>query len=241
MSVISIELKKYRRSGLPLILFAPGLLGFLYSVVVFGLRKETLLSLPLPPMTILLTQLYGVVMLLNLFGIVVAVSLIFNIEYQGNAIQKMISLPISMVKVYGAKCLIITCTLIVNVVLQSVALGYLGATYLSAGAFDIAQLLSHAVYYFIVALPVATFMMLIASRIENIWVTLGVGVAGFISGMAMTLGNNPLFLINPFTLIMQPAFSTTAALNGTVITVSIIEAVIFYIAGLLAAKHFKHE
>ena len=35
-------------------------------------RKDTLLNLPLAPMDVLLTQLYGMIMVLNLFGIVVA-------------------------------------------------------------------------------------------------------------------------------------------------------------------------
>lgn len=51
---------------------ALGLLGSAYALLNFIVRKDTLLSLPLAPMTILLTQLYGMIMTLNLFGIIVA-------------------------------------------------------------------------------------------------------------------------------------------------------------------------
>lgn len=70
-----------------------GLLGALYAFVNFIVRKEVLLSLPLPPMDVLLTQLYGMVMVLNMFGIIVATTLTYNMEFQGNAIKKMYMLP----------------------------------------------------------------------------------------------------------------------------------------------------
>lgn len=241
MSTISIELKKYRRSGIVPALFAPGILGFLYSVVVFILRKETLLSLPLPPMTILLTQLYGVVMLLNLFGIVVSSSLMFNIEYQGNAIRKIASMPMNMVDVYIAKFAIVTFALFLNIVLQSVALWYIGTTYLPNGAFEVFPLITNTVFYLVVAMPAVAFMVLLASRLENIWISLGIGVAGFISGLTMSTNQIALFLINPFVIIMQPALSSTAEFDGAVLAVSVVELILLFFAGLLTAKHFKHE
>ena len=47
-------------------------LGAAYAFVNFIVRKDTLLNLPLAPMDVLLTQLYGMIMVMNLFGIVVA-------------------------------------------------------------------------------------------------------------------------------------------------------------------------
>ena len=62
---------------------ALGLLGGAYALLNFIVRKDTLLSLPLAPMTILLTQLYGMIMTLNLFGIIVAACMIYNMEFKG--------------------------------------------------------------------------------------------------------------------------------------------------------------
>ena len=42
-----------------------------------------------------------------------------------------------------------------------------------------------AAYSFITSMPVLSFMLFISSRFENMWVPLGIGVAGFLSGMAL--------------------------------------------------------
>ena len=88
MKNLTVELKKCKRTGILVVLPLVGLLGALYAFVNFIVRKEVLLSLPLPPMDVLLTQLYGMVMVLNMFGIIVATTLTYNMEFQGNAIKK---------------------------------------------------------------------------------------------------------------------------------------------------------
>ena len=72
MKIWSIELRKEKRTGVIPVLLAVGVLGGAYAFANFILRKETLLSLPLDPMDVLLTQLYGVIMILNMFGIIAA-------------------------------------------------------------------------------------------------------------------------------------------------------------------------
>ena len=78
MKTLIIELKKEKRTGIILLMPALGLLGGAYALLNFIVRKDTLLSLPLAPMTILLTQLYGMIMTLNLFGIIVAACMIYK-------------------------------------------------------------------------------------------------------------------------------------------------------------------
>lgn len=81
MKTLIIELKKEKRTGIILLMPALGLLGSAYALLNFIVRKDTLLSLPLAPMTILLTQLYGMIMTLNLFGIIVAACMIYTCSY----------------------------------------------------------------------------------------------------------------------------------------------------------------
>ena len=59
MKTLIIELKKEKRTGIILLMPTLGLLGGAYALLNFIVRKDTLLSLPLAPMTILLTQLYA--------------------------------------------------------------------------------------------------------------------------------------------------------------------------------------
>ena len=78
MKTLAIELRKGKRTGVIPVLLAVGVLGAAYAFVNFIVRKDTLLNLPLAPMDVLLTQLYGMIMVLNLFGIVVAACMIYN-------------------------------------------------------------------------------------------------------------------------------------------------------------------
>lgn len=93
MRNLTIELKKCKHTGILEVLPILGLLGALYAFANFTVRKDVLLNLPLPPMDVLLTQLYGMIMVLNMFGIIVATTLTYNIEFQGSAIKKMYMLP----------------------------------------------------------------------------------------------------------------------------------------------------
>ena len=56
----------------------------------------------------LLTQLYGMIMVLNLFGIVVAACMIYNMEFKGSAVKKMYMLPVSVPAMYLCNFLILT-------------------------------------------------------------------------------------------------------------------------------------
>ena len=55
MSLLTIELQKEKRAGVIPVLIAVGILGAAYALVNFFVRKNTLLSLPLAPMDVLLT------------------------------------------------------------------------------------------------------------------------------------------------------------------------------------------
>ena len=79
MKTLAIELREGKRTGVIHVLLAVGDLGADYAFVNFIVRKDTLLNLPLAPMDVLLTQLYGMIMVMNLFGIVVSACMIYNI------------------------------------------------------------------------------------------------------------------------------------------------------------------
>ncbi|OPX42552.1 ABC-2 family transporter protein [Ruminiclostridium hungatei] len=241
MKLLSIELKKGRRSGVFPVMLGVGLLGALYAFANFAVRKESLLSLPLPPMTILLTQLYGMIMVMNLFGIIVAACLIYNVEHRGNALNKMMALPISISGIYFTKFAILTTLVAVGIALQNIALAIIGNLYLPEGTFDAAVLLRFTVYSFVTSMPVLSFMLAVSSRFESMWITLGIGVAGFFSGMTMTTANSKLFLINPFVLIMEPAMSPNTVIDTTVIVLSISETIVFLVAGQMLMKHIRYE
>ena len=223
MKTLIIELKKEKRTGIILLMPTLGLLGGAYALLNFIVRKDTLLSLPLAPMTILLTQLYGMIMTLNLFGIIVAACMIYNIEFKGNAVKKMYVLPIHVPAMYLCKFLILTILLSVAAALQNLALTQIGITSLPEGTFELYTLI------------------IFASRFANMWVPLGIGVAGFLSGMALGTSKISLFLTDPFVVILKPAVSMSAEPDVSVMVIAIIETLLFLLAGLWMSAHTHYE
>ena len=241
MRTLVIELRKGKRTGAIPILLAVGILGAAYAFVNFIVRKDTLLNLPLDPMDVLLTQLYGMIVILNLFGIVVAACLVYNMEFKGTAIKKMYVLPISVPGMYLCKFLILTVMLLVAVSVENLALIQIGVTDLPQGTFEMGTLLRFAVYSFITSMPVLSFMILISSRFENMWIPLGVGVAGFLSGMALATSDLAALMIHPFVIILKPAVAMSAQPDMGVILISMAETLLFLATGLWTAKKLRYE
>lgn len=239
MRTLSIELRKEKRTGIIPLMFLVGILGAAYAFVNFIVRKDTLLNLPLDPMDVLLTQLYGMIMILNMFGIIVAACMIYNMEFKGSAVKKMYMLPMSVPAMYFCKFLILTVMLLVAIAFQNLALTQIGLTDLPEDTFEFGTLLPFAGYSFITSMPVLSFMLLISSRFPNMWMPLGIGVAGFLSGMALASPNISWFCIHPFVVMLKPAVAMRAQPDMIVVIFSLIETVLFLFAGLLTAK-IKH-
>lgn len=241
MNALWIELRKEKRTGIISVLLAVGVLGAAYAFVNFMIRKDTLLSLPLAPMDVLLTQLYGMIVVLNMFGIVVASCMAYNMEFKGNAVKKMYMLPMSVPGMYLCKLLILTFMLLAAIILQNLALARIGMTDLPQGSFEMMAVIRFAAYSFITSMPVLSFMLFISSRFENMWVPLGIGVAGFLSGMALANSDMDILMAHPFVVMLKPAVAMSAQPDGTVIMVSLVETALFLAASLWMAKNLRYE
>jgi hypothetical protein len=241
MRALVIELRKEKRTGVIPVLPAVGILGAAYAFVNFLVRKDTLLGLPLAPMDVLLTQLYGMIMILNLFGIVVAACMVFHLEFKGSAIKKMYMLPMSVPGMYLCKFLILTVMLFVATALENLALMKIGQSCLPQGTFEMGTLLRFTAYSFFTSMPVLSFMVLISSRFENIWVPLGVGVAGFLSGMALATSAAAVLMVHPFIVMFKPAVAMSAQPDMLVVMFAQVETLLFLGLGLWMAKNLRYE
>ncbi len=241
MSALSIELHKERRTGIIFVLLAIGVLGALYAFANFLVRGETLLGMPLDPMDILLTQLYGMIVVINMFGIIVAACMIYGMEFKGDAIKKMLVMPMQMPSMYVSKLLVLTVGLLIAVAMQNGALALIGASSLPEGAYDLGAVIVFAGYSLITSMPVLTLMLLVSSRIENMWIPLGIGVAGFLSAMALASVDSPLVLAHPFVLMLKPAIAMSAQPDFLAIAVSAVQTVIFLAAGLWLSGRRRYE
>ena len=241
MNTLFIELRKEKRTGVIPLLLLVGILGAAYAIVNFIVRKDALLNLPLAPMDVLLTQLYGMIMVLNMFGIVVAACMVYNMEFKGTAIKKMYMLPIRVPEIYLCKFLILTALLLAAIVLQNLALLKIGISDLPKGTFEMDTLLTFTAYSFITSMPTLSFMILVSSRFENMWMPLGIGVAGFLSGMALAGSNAGLLLIHPFVVMLKPAVAMSAQPDNEIVVISMAETFLFLGVGLWTAKHLRYE
>lgn len=241
MNILIIELRKEKRTGIIPLLLSVGILGAAYAFVNFMVRGDALLNLPLAPMDVLLTQLYGMIMILNMFGIVVAACMIYNMEFKGTAMKKMYMLPISIFRMYLCKFLILTGLLMAAIVIQNLALLRIGIRDLPQGTFEMRTLLEFTIYSFITSMPVLSFMVLVSSRFENMWIPLGIGVAGFLSGMALANTRMDLLLIHPFVVMLKPAVAMSARPDSGIIMISLAETFLFSGMGLWMAQCLRYE
>lgn len=241
MRALAIELRKEKRTGIIPLMLAIGILGAAYALVIFIVRKSTLLNLPLAPMDVLLTQVYGMIMVLNMFGIIVASCIIYNMEFKGSAVKKMHMLPMSVPAMYFCKFSILTVLLLLAIGLQNLALVKIGITDLPQGTFELGTLLSFAGYSFITTMPVLAFMIFVSSRFENMWIPLGIGVAGFLSGMALATSNKSVLCIHPFVVMLKPAVAMNAQPDVTIMVIAVVETVSLLFAGLWTAKNLRYE
>lgn len=241
MNALAVELRKEKRTGVIPVLLAVGILGAAYVFLNFIVRKDALLGLPLAPMDVLLTQLYGMIMVLNMFGIVVAACIVYYMEFQGNAVKKMYMLPISVSGMYLCKFLILSAVFLVAVALQNLALMRIGMAGLPKGTFEMGALVKFAGYSYLTSMPVLSFMVLASSRFVNLWIPLGIGVAGFLSGMALANSGFGMLLAHPFVIMLKPAVAMSARPDITVAVAAVIETLFFLGTGLWMAKNLRYE
>lgn len=241
MKMMLIELQKEKRTGIPYLFLSVGALGAAYALLIFKIRKNSLLSLPMQPMDILLTQVYGMIMILNMLGIVLACCMIYHMEFAGSAVKKMYLLPMNISTMYLCKFLILTIMFIVATGIQNLMLAKVGLMYLPEGTFQINALLQFWGYSVLTSMPVLSGMLFLSSLFEKMWISIGIGVAGFLSAMALGVSKKLLFLIHPFVVMLRPAVVMSAKPDNMVIIFAIAETILFFFAGLWTSHKLHYE
>ena len=73
------------------------------------------------------------------------------------------------------------------------------------------------------------------------WVSLGIGVAGFLSGMALAASESSLLLFSPFVVMLKPAVAMSAVPDGRVLWTAAAETLLFTGIGLGMTKYLRFE
>lgn len=238
---INIEMKKLRRAGVLNTLLFAGIAGAFYAALNWFVRKDYLLSVDINPMTALLTQLYGVISLLNVFAIIVSTSNIYSIEYKNNGLRKMKTLPIKSANLFIQKLIILVGVLALSYCIEFASLALLGGKYLPVDTFDIFVLIKFASYTFLIILPCLIFMLIISMLSTNMWIPVGIGIIGLFSGMSMIGIENKISYLNPFVLLLKPAMNLTTEIDMSIIIISIMEIIVFFLIGIFIANRKSEE
>lgn len=240
MMSLVVELKKQKRTGIMFIMLIVGLLGAAFVLFNFKLRKGVMLQSGLDPLDALFSYTYGVLGMLNLIAIVVTACMLYYIEYEGNAIKKMYMLPIDISKMYVNKFILLVIYLFVAIFIQYIAMIKVGVNSLP-GDYSVKQLIVLMLYTYITSLPVASFMLFIVSRLQSIWVSLGIGVVGFILGNLTITHKSKLLWVIPFDTIFRACGNRSAEVNGTLVCISIVVTLLFLVLGMYISKKKNYE
>ena len=84
-------------------------------------------------------------------------------------------------------------------------------------------------------------MVLVSSRFENIWIPLGIGVAGFLSGMALATSAAAVLMVHPFVVMLKPAVAMSAQPDRLVVLLALTETLLFLGIGLWMAITLRYE
>ena len=238
---LRIEIKKLRRAGVLNTLIFAGIAGAIYAVLNWSIRKDFLLAADTNPMTALLTQLYGVLCLINVFAVIVSASNIYSIEYINNGLRKMKTLPIKSGNLFIQKLIILVIVLALTYCIEFISLAILGEKHLPHGTFDAFVLIQFAFYTFLIILPCLVFMLIVSMLSPNMWITVGIGIVGLFSGMASIGIDNIVSSLNPFVLLLKPAMSLTTEIDSFILIISIIEIIVFLLIGIFIANRKSEE
>ena len=232
---VSLEFRKVKRTGVIYAFLIGGLLAGAVPVVNMAFRSEIYLSLPATPMQILLDSSWQLTAMLNLLLFIVGATLLYEIEYKDNALQKMRTLPIHGSTIFFSKALLLFVLSFIVYAVEASALIISSVHWFALNDRFWMELASHFLYLLILSLPSILFALLIASASKNMWVSLGANVICLFLA-TMLLNKNFILSLFPFAL---PFHTLVGAETGEILQYTIaafIEAAFIGMAAVIFQK-----
>jgi hypothetical protein len=233
-----LERKKMKRMGIPLVILALVALAFAFPMVNIKFRGLGILGTDSPQTVAFFESHVPLIGSLNMLGLVVMAALMYVVEYQDGGMKKMETLPVPIWKMFLSKALYLSLVYGVMVLLQGGALVGAGKLLLAEtkGLFDVT--VCYSLQGFVLGLPIISFMLVVSALFENLWVPLGVGVFGYLSGSVLPNTVPVLLLIHPFYL-----YTRLFAFNGRwmirELRVAVGAAVVFLLIGCILSQEKK--
>lgn len=224
--ILSLEWKKLHRTGLFPGMLAGGLAAAAVPILNIAARPETFLAQTGTPLSILFSQNWSMLGMLNLFYLIIGACILYHIEYAGGAMEKMKALPISQGGIFAAKTLLLFGMTMGAVIMELLALWFCAWHWFSVGSEAIIPLLCELGYQLAMLLPVCILMNLISSFCRNLWIALGIGVICLFTATVTITLNHPFVDFFPFSLPMQ-SLTETGENSLRFLPAAMIESVLF--------------
>lgn len=174
--ILTLELKKLKRTGYYAAFLAGGLLAAAVPLLQTALRREVFLAEEKEPLTILLNANWNMMSMLNLMLILCGACIMYHTEYADNALQKMDLLPVRPIRLFLAKLVLMSLAVLYCFAAEGIALALCCRLWFPAVSPDTARLWEELSYSFLLTLPTIALMLVIASLCRNMWISLGAGL-----------------------------------------------------------------
>lgn len=199
---IFLECKKAKRTGCGAAFLGGGMIAAAMPVVNMAVRSEMYVAQQGNPVQILLGANWQIMAMLNVLLVVAGACLLYQLEYSGNAMQKMKSLPIKESSVFFGKVMLIIFMSVMTLAIEAGAIAFCSYHWFQVSGPFLSGLCQNFGYAFLLMLPCVILSLLISEACRNMWISLGIGVVCTFT--ATMLPTDRLFLsLFPFAMPFQ--------------------------------------
>lgn len=230
-----LECKKVKRTGLLPAFIGSSIVAAVVPILNMAVRSEIYRGLDAPPIQILLNANWQMMAMLNILLAVLGACIMYNTEYEDNAIQRICTLPIKESNLFFGKSILIVLMYIMVLATEAASIAFCSMHWFVQSTDLGLNLIKNFGYSFLLILPAALFSLLIASACKNMWISLGIGVVCVFTATILPKSNFAMSLF-PFALPFQIFAGTAANTINNYVIAAVIEIVVISIAEVLFLK-----
>lgn len=190
--ILSLEIKKTKRTGLCPAFFAGALAASAFPVINTAVRTELFTSQDLPPIDILLNGNWDMMASFHSFLAIVGACILYHTEFANRAMEKLHMLPVSQGKIFLSKNLLLLLLFLPVFLIEAGFFLFCAWRWFPDRQPGIETLAWNTAFSIAAVFPVLLLSTLIASLAKNMWISLGAGVTCMFLGQ-MTVSYDSVF------------------------------------------------
>ena len=226
--ILSLEIKKLKRTGFITTFLAGGIMAALIPVLDMAFRFENYAGLNIEPLQIILGADWQMMSMLNILLVLVGACIMYHIENADKGIEKMRTLPMKESRAFLAKFFLLVIITAVVFIIEMAGVSFISIYWFSIDWTLGRELAKNFSYMFLMIIPSIGFSLLIASICSNMWVSLGIGV---LCVFIATLVPTAKFILSIFPFAMP--FQMLQSVNSSLITSYCVAACIETVLALI--------